>query len=109
MGHDAVHEPLVQVALRGGFEALGWRTSRLLWMNHETAPPRGPDIAVETVAYEDVQALRVDWLRADGFPDYDPGDFHAQARRAGDRADDLLSVCLLRRSSCSHAGPGRRA
>jgi GNAT superfamily N-acetyltransferase len=81
------------VPLRAGFAALGWRTSRLLWMHHESAPPPGPDIAVETVAYEAVQALRVDWLRADGFPDYDPDDFHAQARRVAEARDvQVLAV-----------------
>jgi GNAT superfamily N-acetyltransferase len=80
-------------ALRDGFEALGWHTSRLLWMHHEAAPPPGPDIAVQTVAYEAVQALRVDWLRADGFPDYDPDDFHAQAQRVAEaRGVQVLAV-----------------
>jgi len=78
---------------RADFEALGWRTSRLLWMHHETAPPPGPDIAVETVAYEAVQALRVDWLREDGFPEYDPDDFHAQAQRVAEARDvQVLAV-----------------
>ena len=98
LSHRAIDFEVADAAgpRRADFEALGWRTSRLLWMHHETAPPPGPDIAVETVAYEAVQALRVDWLRADGFPDYDPGDFHAQARRVAEARD--VQVLAVRES-----------
>jgi ribosomal protein S18 acetylase RimI-like enzyme len=95
MAHRLVdfEQAAAAVPLRAGFEALGWRTTRLLWMHHESAPPPGPDIAVQTVAYEAVQALRVDWLRADGFPDYDPDDFHAQVRRVAEARDvQVLAV-----------------
>jgi len=95
LAHRAVDFEIAAAAmpLRADFSALGWQAQPLLWMHHETAPPPGPDIAVETVAYEAVQALRVDWLRADGFPDYDPDEFHAQARRVAEARDvQVLAV-----------------
>lgn len=77
--------------LRAGFEALGWRTSRLLWMHHEAAPPPGPDIAVETVPYEEVHALRVAWQLADGF--VGPDSYIAEARRVAEtRGVQVLGV-----------------
>ena len=48
-------------ALRPGFEALGWKTLRLLWMRHEAPPPPGPDVAVREVPYDAVQELRLAW------------------------------------------------
>jgi ribosomal protein S18 acetylase RimI-like enzyme len=84
LNHRVLDFDQVEVAapLRAGFEALGWRSSRLLWMRHETAPPPGPDIAVETVPYGAVQALRVAWHLADGFVETD--DFHAESRRVAE-------------------------
>ena len=93
MNHRVLDFDQVDVAatLRAGFEALGWRTSRLLWMRHETAPPPGPEIAVETVPYEVVHALRVDWQLADGFVETDG--YHAQARRVAEaRGVQVLAV-----------------
>jgi GNAT superfamily N-acetyltransferase len=48
-------------ALRPGFEALGWKTMRLLWMRLEAAPPPGPDVAVREVPYDAVHELRLAW------------------------------------------------
>jgi ribosomal protein S18 acetylase RimI-like enzyme len=81
----------VAAPLRAGFEALGWRARRLLWLHHEAAPPPGPAIAVEPLPYEAVHALRVDWGRADGFSETD--DFHASARRVAEtRGVQVLAV-----------------
>jgi ribosomal protein S18 acetylase RimI-like enzyme len=66
--------------LRRGFEALGWKSVRLLFMRHALAPPPpGRDAPVEEVPYEAVDDLRVAWHRED-FPDQDPGAYHAEAR-----------------------------
>ena len=59
-------------ALRPGFQAIGWRTSRLVWMCHEAQPPPGPDIAVREVPYDAVHELRVAWHGEDS-PDQSAG------------------------------------
>jgi GNAT superfamily N-acetyltransferase len=66
-------------SLRPSFEALGWRTERLVWMRHQGEPPPVPEIPVEEVLYDAVHDLRVAWHRED-FPDHELGDFVAQAR-----------------------------
>ena len=70
-------------SLRERFEALGWRTERLVWMCHEAAAPPGPDVAVEEVPYDAVESLRATW-HAEEF-DHDPSDFIAQAREVAER------------------------
>jgi GNAT superfamily N-acetyltransferase len=78
--------------LRADFEAQGWRALRLLWMHHETAPPRGPDVHVEEVPYDAVHDLRVAWHRED-FPDQDPGAYLAEARELALRGEvQVLAV-----------------
>jgi ribosomal protein S18 acetylase RimI-like enzyme len=52
-------------ALRPGFEALGWKTMRLVWMRHEAPPPPRPDIAVREVPYDAVRELRLAWHGGD--------------------------------------------
>jgi ribosomal protein S18 acetylase RimI-like enzyme len=69
----------VAAPLRPGFEALGWRIHRLVWMRHEAEPPPASGVAVETVPYEAVRELRVAWHHED-FPGHDPGDFVTQER-----------------------------
>jgi GNAT superfamily N-acetyltransferase len=88
LAHRRVDFDLVAAAepLRAGFEAKGWRASRLLWMRHETAPPPGPDVPVEEVPYDVVHELRVAWHREEA-PDQDPGSYHAQAREVALRRD----------------------
>jgi len=67
-------------ALRPDFEALGWKTVRLVWMHHESPPPPGPDIAVREVAMSrDVRILAVH--------DGDRPIAFAQLERAGDAAE----------------------
>jgi len=65
--------------LRAGFEAGGWRSTRLVWMRHEESPPPGSAIAVEEVPYDAVDELRAAWHWED-FPGLDPGAYPAQAR-----------------------------
>jgi ribosomal protein S18 acetylase RimI-like enzyme len=48
-------------ALRPGFEAIGWKTMRLVWMRHASPAPPGPDIAVREVPYDTVHELRLAW------------------------------------------------
>jgi ribosomal protein S18 acetylase RimI-like enzyme len=75
--------------LRPGFEALGWRTSRLVWMTL-CEPPPGPDF--EEVPMGLTRALRLDWSRSEGY-ELSERDFQRQAdaeedvaRRRGVRA-----------------------
>jgi GNAT superfamily N-acetyltransferase len=65
--------------LRAGFEAEGWKSTRLLFLRHEAPLPSGPNIRVEEVPYDAVHELRVAWHRED-FPDQDASRYHAQAR-----------------------------
>ena len=66
-------------SLRTDLEALGWKTTRLVWMRHEghVDPVSSPDI--EQVAYDAVRHLRVDWYRED-FPGVDAADGLEQER-----------------------------
>lgn len=65
---------------RAGFEAIGWKSLRLLWMRHESPTPRaGPDLGVEEVPYDEVHDLRLAWY-AEDHPDQIAGGYHEQAR-----------------------------
>jgi ribosomal protein S18 acetylase RimI-like enzyme len=70
--------------LRERFEALGWKTERLVWMRHESPPRPQPDVAVQEIPYDRANHLRVTWHRED-FDDDGPPDFIAQAREAAER------------------------
>ena len=71
----------IAAPLLGGFRERGWLSYPLVWMLHEGPPPREPDVAVEAVAHEAVDELRLAWHRED-FPDEPPGDYLEQARHA---------------------------
>jgi predicted GNAT family acetyltransferase len=88
LAHRRIDFDLVAAAepLRAGFETKGWTALRLLWMRHETAPPPGPNVRVEEVAYDDVHHLRVAWHRED-FSDGDAVAHHTQAREVALRRD----------------------
>jgi GNAT superfamily N-acetyltransferase len=88
LAHRRVDFDLAAAAepLRAGFEAIAWKPQRLLWMRHEAPPPSGPDVPVEEVPYDAVHQLRVAWHH-EGFPDEDPGAYHAQAREVALRRD----------------------
>ena len=94
LAHRRVDFDLVAAAepLRAGFEAHGWKATRVVWMRHETPPPPGPDVPVEEVPYDAVDDLRVVWHFED-FPDRDPGAYHAQAREVAERRNvQVLAV-----------------
>ena len=77
---------------RAGFEALGWRTLRLLYLRHESPPPPGPEIVVEQVPYDAVYGLRASWSHED-LPGQDPTAFIAEAREVAMRRDvQVLAV-----------------
>ena len=78
--------------LRAGFEELGWKALRLLYMRQESASPAGDDVAVQEIPYDDVHDLRAAWYRED-FPDQDPLDYHEQAREVAGRLNaQVLAV-----------------
>jgi GNAT superfamily N-acetyltransferase len=57
--------------LRAGFEAAGWKASRLVWMRHDGSTPPGRGLRVERVPYDAVRELRRGWIVED-FPTFDP-------------------------------------
>jgi GNAT superfamily N-acetyltransferase len=96
LAHRRVDFELIAGAepLRTGFEALGWKAMRVVWMRHEPLPLPlpGPDFPVEEVPYDAVHDLRVAWHQED-FPEQDPGGYHAQAREVALRRDaQVLTV-----------------
>jgi GNAT superfamily N-acetyltransferase len=94
LAHRRVDFDLVAAAepLRAGFEAKGWKATRVVWMRHETPPPPGPDVPVEEVRYDAVDDLRVAW-HVEDFPDRTPGAYHAQAREVAERRNvQVLAV-----------------
>jgi ribosomal protein S18 acetylase RimI-like enzyme len=68
--------------LRPGFEALGWTTSRLVWMALSEPPP-GPGF--EEVPVEATRALRLNWARSE-FLELSERDFQRQAEAEEDVA-----------------------
>jgi GNAT superfamily N-acetyltransferase len=95
LAHRRVDFDLAAAAepLRAGFEAKGWRATRLVWMRHEAVASPGPDIRVADVPYDAVHALRLAWERED-FPDQEPGRYLAQSREvARRRSPRVLAVC----------------
>jgi GNAT superfamily N-acetyltransferase len=66
--------------LRGGFEARGWHTMRLLWMHHKAPPPPSRDLPVEEVSYDAVNALRVAWHHEESRSEHHADEYHQQAR-----------------------------
>lgn len=70
---------LVAEPLRAGFEAHGFRTTRLVRMHFEGRRPGRVEIDITEVPYDAVNSLRSAWHQED-FPGRDASDFHAQAR-----------------------------
>ena len=81
LGHRRLDFDHADVAdsLRAEFLARGWKSTRLVWMRHETAPPPWPQITVQEVPYDAVHALRVAWHGQDS-PGQDSSGYHVQAR-----------------------------
>jgi GNAT superfamily N-acetyltransferase len=79
--------------LRGDFEAAGWRTVRLLWMEHRSPAPPHDTSLVQPVDYDLVHPLRLIWHREDfDFPLTD-GSYFTQSRElALSRGARVLAV-----------------
>jgi GNAT superfamily N-acetyltransferase len=84
--HRRVDFDVVEAAdrLRAGFEAKGWRSTRLVWMRHEVQTSAPDAAGVEEVPYDAVQDLRAAWHEED-FPGVDPADHPADAREVAMR------------------------
>jgi GNAT superfamily N-acetyltransferase len=96
--HRRVDVELIAAAerLRGGFQARGWKSMRLLWMRHDGRPAGEPSIAVEEVPYDAVDDLRVEWHLEDFTGEGDPALYHAQAREVALRRG--VRVLIVRES-----------
>lgn len=81
LGHRRVdiEPPDMAARLRAGFEGLGWRAHRLVWMLHAGPRPDRYPVTVEQVAYDAVRHLRATWLKED-FPELDPMQYLDEAR-----------------------------
>jgi GNAT superfamily N-acetyltransferase len=79
--HRRIDFDVVEAAerLRSEFHARGWKSLRLVFMRHETAPRDAPTVAVDEVPYDEVNDLRVAWTHEES-PAADPGDYLAHAR-----------------------------
>jgi GNAT superfamily N-acetyltransferase len=86
VAHRRIDFDLVTVGERhrAGFDALGWKTMRLLWMHHEAPPAPAPDVTVEQVEYDSVYDLRAAWHRED-FPADDFAAHYPDAREVARR------------------------
>jgi ribosomal protein S18 acetylase RimI-like enzyme len=81
-------------ARRSDFEALGYRSERIVWMRHDN-PGAAPaaQVAVEVVPYESVEHLRAIWVAGGGVPEPDAAAFCAQRREvARRRAAQVLGL-----------------
>src|SRR3954470_23424183 len=65
--------------IRPGLDALGWNSTRLVWMRHEGPAPPAGGLRVERVPYEAAHDPRVAWTYED-FPTLDPTGYFEQAR-----------------------------
>jgi ribosomal protein S18 acetylase RimI-like enzyme len=94
LAHRRVDLELAAAAepLRADFRALGWLTTRLVWMRHEGPARSAPEIPVEPVPYEALNDLRVTWHGED-FPDNPLGDYLVHAREVARLRDtEVLAV-----------------
>lgn len=82
-------------ALRGEFEAAGWKSTRLVWMLHrEALTADGMDVAVEEVDYEETEALRLSWHLED-FADLEYEGYRAGAKEIAEAKE--ARVLIVRR------------
>lgn len=95
LAHRRVDFEVVAAAepLRAGFEALGWKAMRLVWMRHAATTPPGTGIAVEEVPYDAVRDLRHAWHMED-FPGQDPTAHYADAREVALRRNAQVLAVL---------------
>jgi GNAT superfamily N-acetyltransferase len=80
---DVEQEAGVGESLREDFEARGWLSERLVWMVHSGPRRAGPAVAVDEVAHDAVNDLRIAWF-AEDFPGQQLGDHLAEAREVAD-------------------------
>jgi GNAT superfamily N-acetyltransferase len=79
-------------ALRAGFEAAGFRTTVLVWMNHAGPREPAPRGEVVEVPYDDVEPLRRAWHEED-FPGSAATEYHAHQREVSlARGSRVLAV-----------------
>jgi GNAT superfamily N-acetyltransferase len=64
--------------LRAEFEALGFQSTRLVWMHFEAPRTNRAELPVTEVPYDAVDALRIAWHQEE-FPGRDPSPFLTQA------------------------------
>jgi ribosomal protein S18 acetylase RimI-like enzyme len=83
-----VEDEAAGARLRPGFEALGWRTSRLVWMTL-ARPPQGRDF--EEAPVEATRELRLDWARSEGFEVSE-----RELRQQADAEEDVARRCRVR-------------
>ena len=70
-----VEDEAASARLRPGFEALGWKVERLLWLALDE-PPAGPDFEEAPVA--ETRAMRLEWARSEGL-EVSQAEFERQA------------------------------
>jgi len=79
--HRRIDFDVIEAAepLRAGFDALGWKSMRLVWMRYEERASGIAYTEVDEVPYDAVHELRLSWYRED-HPDQIAGGYHDQAR-----------------------------
>lgn len=78
LGHRRIDFDIEPGALRGEFEALGWRSWRLVLMRHEHDPAPAVSHDVEEVAFEATRDLQISW-HAEDYPGHELGDHLEEA------------------------------
>ena len=86
LAHRRLDFELAEAAepLRGGFEARGFKSVRLLMMLHATGRAPEAAVPVDEVDYDAVHDLRVAWHEED-FPGQDASAYHGEAREVAMR------------------------
>lgn len=78
--------------VRPGLEALGWKSTRLVWMRHDGQSPASGGPRVERVPYEAAHELRVAWTHED-FPTLDTTGYFEEARAVSEaRGVEVFAV-----------------
>ncbi len=93
-----VEDEAAGVRLRPGFERLGWKTTRLVWMAL-SEPPGGPDF--DEVPVEVTRELRLEWARSEGYEISE-----RELQRQADAEEDVARRRGLR-ALVERAGGGR--
>ena len=83
-----VEDEAAGARLRPGFEALGWKVERLMWLALDE-PPAGPDF--EEAPVTETRALRLEWARSEGL-EVSQAEFERQA----DAEEDVSRLRAMR-------------